>query len=197
MLVIIYYKKQKFSIMKKVILSVFSLILLTNLSAQKYFSKDAKINFSATSSLEKIEANNNKGTLVIDAASSKLEAAVLVKGFHFEKALMEEHFNENYMESGKFSKATFAGEITDMKTVNMAKDGDYKVNVKGKLTMHGVTKDITTTATITVKGGAVTGGKTSFKVLVGDYGIAIPGAVKDKIAKEAKIDVEANLQKMK
>jgi polyisoprenoid-binding protein YceI len=183
--------------MKKVILSLFSLVLLTNLSAQKYFSKDAKINFSATSSMEKIEATNNKGTLVIDAASSKLEAAILVKGFHFEKALMEEHFNENYMESGKFSKATFAGDITDLKAVNMAKDGDYKVNVKGKLTMHGVTKDITTTATITVKGGAVAAGKTSFKVLVGDYGIAIPGAVKDKIAKEAKIDVEASLQKMK
>jgi polyisoprenoid-binding protein YceI len=65
------------------------------------------------------------------------------------------------------------------------------------LTMHGVAKDVTTTATITVKGGSIAGGKTSFKVLVADYGIAIPGAVKDKIAKEAKIDVEANLQKMK
>jgi polyisoprenoid-binding protein YceI len=183
--------------MKKVILSVFSLVLLTNLSAQKYFSKDAKIYFSASSSMEKIEATNNKGTLVIDAASSKLEAAVLVKGFHFEKALMEEHFNENYMESGKFSKATFAGDITDMKTVNMSKDGDYKVNVKGKMTMHGVTKDVATTATLTVKGGAVVKGKTSFSIMVGDYGIAIPGAVKDKIAKEAKIDVDATLQKMK
>jgi polyisoprenoid-binding protein YceI len=182
--------------MKKIILSVFTLLLLNNLFAQKYFSKDAKIYFSATSSMEKIEATNNKGTLVIDAASRKLEAAVLVKGFHFEKALMEEHFNENYMESGKFAKATFVGEITDMKTVNTAKDGDYKVNVKGKLTMHGVTKDVTTTATITVKSGNIAAGKTSFKVLVGDYGIAIPGAVKEKIAKEAKIDVEANLKKM-
>ncbi len=183
--------------MKKVILSVFSLVVLSNLSAQKFFSKDAKVYFSATSSMEKIEATNNKGTLVIDAASSKLEAAVLVKGFHFEKALMEEHFNENYMESGKFAKATFAGEITDMKTVNMAKDGDYKVNVKGKMTMHGVTKDVTTTATISVKGGAIAAGKTSFKILVSDYAIPIPSVVKDKIAKEAKIDVEAILQKMK
>jgi polyisoprenoid-binding protein YceI len=183
--------------MKKVILSVFSLVILTNLSAQKYFSKDAKVFFSATSSMDKIEGTNNKGTLVIDAASSKLEAAVLVKGFHFEKALMEEHFNENYMESGKFAKATFAGEITDMKTVNMSKDGDYKVNVKGKMTMHGVTKDLSSTATLTVKGGAVVKGKTSFKVLVSDYNIPIPSVVKDKIAKEAKIDVEANLQKMK
>jgi YceI-like domain len=183
--------------MKNVILSVFSLVLVSNLSAQKYFSKDTKVYFSASSSMEKIEATNNKGTLVIDGASNKLEAAVLVKGFHFEKALMEEHFNENYMESGKFSKATFAGEITDMKTVNMAKDGDYKVNVKGKLTLHGVTKDVTTTSTLSVKSGAISKGKTSFNILVGDYGIAIPGAVKDKIAKEAKIDVEANLQKMK
>lgn len=183
--------------MKKAILSVFSLLVLTNLSAQKYFSKDAKVYFSATSSMEKIEATNNKGTLVIDAASSKLEAAILVKGFHFEKALMEEHFNENYMESGKFSKASFAGDITDMKIVIMTKDGDYKVNVKGKLTMHGVTKDVATTATLTVKGGAIAMGKTSFKVLMADYAIAIPGAVKDKIAKEAKIDVDATLQKMK
>jgi polyisoprenoid-binding protein YceI len=183
--------------MKKGILSLFSLVLLTNLSAQKYFSKDAKVFFSATSSMEKIEATNNKGTLVLDAASNKLEAAILVKGFHFEKALMEEHFNENYLESGKFSKATFAGEITDMKTVNMAKDGDYKVNVKGKMTMHGVTKNVATIATISIKGGAIVKSKTSFKLLVADYGIAIPGAVKDKIAKEVKIDVEANLQKLK
>jgi polyisoprenoid-binding protein YceI len=182
--------------MKKIVLSLFSLALLTNLSAQKFFSKDAKVYFSATSSMEKIEATNTKGTLVLDATSNKLEAAILVKGFHFEKALMEEHFNENYLESGKFSKATFAGEITDMKTVNMAKDGDYKVTVKGKMTMHGVTKDLTTTATISVKGGAIVNSKTSFKVLMADYGVAIPGAVKDKIAKEAQIDVEAKLLKL-
>jgi polyisoprenoid-binding protein YceI len=182
--------------MKKIILSLMALTILTSLSAQKFYSKNAKITFNANSPLEKIEAINTKGTLVIDATTSKLEAAVLIKGFHFEKALMEEHFNENYMESGKFPKAIFTGDISDLKSVNMSKDGEYKVNVKGKLTMHGVTKDVVTAATITVKGGAIVKGKASFKALMADYNIAIPGAVRDKIAKEAKIDIDADLQKL-
>ena len=183
--------------MKKLILCVCTIALLSNLSAQKFFSKDAKVSFNANSPVEKIEGTNNKGTLIIDAASSKIEAAVLVKGFHFEKALMEEHFNENYMESGKFAKSTFAGEITDFKTVNLSKDGDYKVSIKGKLTMHGVTKDVQSTATLTVKGGAIAKGKASFKALMADYNINIPSVVREKIAKEAKIDIEAIMQQLK
>ena len=165
--------------------------------ATKFFTKTGKAYFSASSSMEKIEATNNKTTAVIDLTAGKIEVKMLVKTFQFEKALMEEHFNENYMESGKFPNATFAGDIADAKSVNLAKDGTYPVKVKGKLTMHNVTKDIETTASITVKGGAVVSAKSEFIAKMADFKIDIPGAVKDKIAKEAKISLDFALQPLK
>jgi hypothetical protein len=185
--------------MKKFIFSVLALSFVLNASAQKFFSKDAKVAFDATSasSPEKIAAVNPKGTLVVDMATGKMESGILVKGFHFEQALMEEHFNENYMESAKFAKANFAGDIVDFKTINLAKDGDYTATVKGKLTIHGITKDTETKGTFTVKGGKLTGAKASFKAPLADFKIAIPSVVKDKIAKDAKIDFTATLQLLK
>jgi polyisoprenoid-binding protein YceI len=186
--------------MKKLIFSIFALSCVLNLSAQKFFTKDAKVNFDATSatSPEKIAAVNPKGTVIVDAATGKMEAAILIKGFHFEQALMEEHFNENYMESNKFQKATFAGDIVDFKkSVNLAKDGDYTATVKGKLTMHGITKDVETKGVFTVKGDKITAAKASFKAPLADYKIDIPSVVKDKIAKEAKIDIAATMQQLK
>jgi polyisoprenoid-binding protein YceI len=197
--------------MKKIILSAFALMFMFQAIAQsgaakvattptassKFFTKSGKAYFSATSSLEKIEATTSKSTAVIDLGTGKVEVKVLIKSFHFEKALMEEHFNENYMESGKFPNAIFVGDITDAKSVNLAKDGTYNVKVKGKLTMHGVTKDVETTAAISVKGGAATGAKTEFVTKMADYNIAIPTAVKEKIAKEAKISIDLVLQPLK
>jgi polyisoprenoid-binding protein YceI len=166
-------------------------------ASSKFFTKTGKTYFSASSPLEKIEATTNKSTAIIDLAAGKVEVKVLVKSFHFEKAAMEEHFNENYMESGKYPNATFAGDITDAKSVNLAKDGTYNVKVKGKLTMHGVTKDAETTAVLTVKGGAIAGAKTELITKMADYNIAIPTAVKEKIAKEAKISIDLALQPLK
>lgn len=185
--------------MKKFFFSALAFCFVLSASAQKFYTKDAKINFDATSgtSPEKITAVNPKGTLVIDLATGKMEAAVLVKGFHFEQALMEEHFNENYMESNKFAKATFAGDIADVKAINLTKDGDYTAVVKGKLTMHGVAKDVETKGFFTVKGGKITAAKASFKAPLADYKITIPSVVRDKIAKDAKIDITGTLQSLK
>jgi polyisoprenoid-binding protein YceI len=186
--------------MKKFIFSVLAFSLVLTASAQKYFTKDAKVAFDATSttSPEKIAAVNPKGTLVIDMATGKMESAILVKGFHFEQALMEEHFNENYMESNKFAKATFAGDVVDYKkAINLTKDGDYTAVVKGKLTMHGVTKDVETKGTFTVKSGKLTAVKANFKAPLADYKIDIPSVVKDKITKDAKIDFSGTLQLLK
>ena len=182
--------------MKKVMFGFIAMIMTMSVSAQKFYTKDADVSFDANSPLEKIEGKTNKGTLVIDAATGKLESAVLVKGFHFEKALMEEHFNENYMESGKYPKAIFAGTITDFNTVNLKKDGNYPVTVKGSLTMHGVTKPVEAKGNLTVKGGVLTNAKAAFKVSMTDFNISIPSAVKDKIASEAKIDINCALQSL-
>ena len=102
---------------------------------------------------------------------------------------MQEHFNENYVESDKYPKATFSGSYTE--EVPFDKDGTYNITVKGKLTIHGVTKVIEQPATLTIKGGIITG-ITSFKVNPTDYNIEIPFIVRNKIEKEntVKIKVE-------
>jgi hypothetical protein len=183
---------------KLILLLVTSAILVTGSYGQKYFTKNGKINFDATSSgsPEKIGGINRTVTCVVDAKTGNMQFAVLMKGFEFERALMEEHFNENYVESDKFPKAEFKGAIANNDKVNYAKDGTYAVTVKGKLTMHGETKDVETEGKITVQGGKVSA-LADFNVSLADYKISIPGLVADKVSKSAKISVTCSLEPLK
>ncbi len=179
-------------------LFVFSMLFSAafSLQAQKYFTKTATVNFNASSPLEPIEGTTRTASSVIDAATGNMEFAALVKSFLFPQALMQEHFNENYMESGKFPKATFKGKIDNMKEVNFAKDGTYKAKISGNLEMHGVSKPVNTTADIVVKGGKIKA-TANFSITVADFKITIPAAVKDKIAKTAKISISTEYQELK
>jgi len=109
---------------------------------------------------------------------------------------MQEHFNENYLESDKFPKANFKGVITNHTAINFTKDGDYNAEVTGKMTLHGVTKDVKFTGKISIKSGKVTITSTQM-LLLQDYKISIPNAVKDKISKEVKVTVNTTLELMK
>jgi hypothetical protein len=179
-------------------LLVFSMLFsaVFSLQAQKYFTKTGNVSFNASSPLEPIEGTTRTASSVIDVATGNMEFAVLVKSFLFSQALMQEHFNENYMESGKFPKASFKGKIDNIKEVNFAKDGTYKAKVSGTLEIHGVKKQVNSVADIIVKGGKIKS-SANFTVTIADYGIAIPSAVKDKIAKTAKITINADFQEMK
>lgn len=157
----------------------------------KYFTREANVTFFSDAPLEKISGVNNQAVSMLDISTGAMEFAVLMKAFEFEKALLQEHFNENYVESDKFPKANFKGTITNNADVKYTVDGEYPVTVTGKLTMHGVTKDVTAKGKITVKGGQVSATST-FNVLISDYNIAIPSVVKDKINNNVKIDVVAN-----
>ena len=161
----------------------------------KYFTREGNVQFKSEATMEKIEAKNNKVSSAVDSKTGKVEFAVLIKSFHFEKALMQEHFNENYMESDKFPKATFAGTITNLSDINFGKDGSYKATVKGKMTIHGVTKDVSSTGTIKVSKGAINV-TNSFKILLADYGIEIPSVLKDKISKEVEVAVNSDYKAM-
>ncbi len=163
------------------------------LAQTKYFTRNGNISFYSDAPLEKIEANNHKVSSVLDPATGQVEFSVLMKAFEFEKALMQEHFNENYVESTTYPKSTFKGTITNNKEVDYSKDGTYNVTVDGKLTLHGVTKDVTSKGTMTVKDGKPAG-KSEFKILVADYNISVPGLLKDKVAKEVRIVVEVNYE---
>ena len=165
------------------------------MSAQEYYSKTGSIHFLSVAPMEKIEAKNGNAFVVFDPASGKMEWSVLIKGFKFEKALMQEHFNENYMESDKFPKGIFKGKIVNMSGVNCTQDGVYNVNVTGDLTLHGVTKPINVPGKIIVKNGIVNASST-FDVTIADYGITVPKVVRENIAKTVKVTVNADLQRM-
>lgn len=181
--------------MKKII-SVLSICLLAGMvSAQdKYFTKSGKINFDATSpgSPEQIEGIHKSTLCVLDTKTGNLQFSVTMKGFEFERALMQEHFNENYVESNQYPKAEFKGMINNNSSVNYAANGEYPVKVKGKLTMHGVTKEIEADGKLVVKAGKINATAT-FPVLLSDYKISIPGLVADKVSKSAKIIVNCLL----
>lgn len=164
--------------------------------SQQYYSKTGKISFFSDTDMEKIEAENSSASTVIDFSTGAIEWAVLIQGFKFEKALMQDHFNENYMESSKFPKSKFKGVIQDYKQVNLSKDGEYKVKVTGDLEIHGVTKSITTEAVLMIKNGTLSA-KSKFSVKIADYDIKVPKLVENNIANEVDITISADYQLLK
>jgi len=182
--------------MKKTIMLVLVCVAaLSSVTAQdKFFTKNGKVSFYSKATLEKIEAHNRSATAVLDSKTGNIQFSVLVKGFEFEKALMQEHFNENYMESTKHPKAEFKGQITNNADINYAKDGTYPAKVKGKLTIHGETKDVETNGTITVKGGKVLA-DSEFNVALADY--KIKNDKLNNISNTIKVSVNCTLEPLK
>jgi hypothetical protein len=154
--------------------------------SQLYSTRAGFVGFYSKTALEDIKGENNQVFAVIDAGKKNLAFAALLKGFTFPKELMQEHFNENYVESDKYPKATFSGAYTG--DVTLGTEGVYKVMVKGSLTLHNVTKTIETPATLEVKGGHLVG-VAEFKVKPEDFNINIPSVVRDKIDKEMTVKV--------
>lgn len=186
----------------KIIIKLFVAVALTitcatNARAQeRYFTKTGSISFFSKAPMEDIEAINNTVTAVIDAKSGAMQFAVQMKGFAFRKALMQQHFNENYVESDKYPRAEFKGVIANNARVNYSKDGVYNVMVKGDLTIHGITKEVQAPGIIKVAGSGLQGSST-FAIQLSDYSIAIPALVKDKVSNSIKITVDLILQPLK
>ena len=168
----------------------FMIMGLTSLPAvaQRIYTKNGSISFFSKSTLEEITAKNNEVMSVIDQQTGDIQFSVLIKSFRFKKSLMEQHFNENYLESDKFPKAVFKGLITDVSRVNFASDGTYPVTVSGDLTIHGVTNKVASTGDIEVKNGIPTA-QSTFNISLADYKITIPAVVRNNIAKTIAITV--------
>lgn len=180
--------------MKNLILIFAALITLTSsATAQNYITKNGKISFFSKTSIENIDAVNNQAVSVLNTQTGDIAFSVLITGFLFKKALMQEHFNENYMESQKFPKSSFKGSVTDITKVNFKKDGTYNVTVTGDLSLHGETNKVTVPATIQVKGKSIIG-STAFNVSVDDYKITIPKVVENNISKTIAITVECSYE---
>jgi len=169
-----------------------------SMSQEKYFTKNGTIRIDATTnaSLETIRGINRSVSAVLVTQTGKLLFIVLMKGFEFQKALMQEHFNENYVESDKYPKADFKGQVQNIDEIDFKKNGSYPVNVKGQLTMHGRTNPIEATGSIQVRDGKLLVNST-FSIALKDYNITIPGLVADKVSKTVGIIVECFLDPFK
>ncbi|WP_158841829.1 YceI family protein [Polaribacter sp. L3A8] len=174
----------------KTIYTVIIFFLLTNVinAQKKYLTKNGSVTFFSSALIEDIKADNNQVLSIIDATSGKMAVSILMKSFMFEKALMQEHFNENYVESDKYPKATFKGAIIDFENI---KDPETKVNVKGIITIHGKSKEIVISANFTKTEQSIFM-KGEFNLLVTDYDIKIPNVVTKNIAKKIKVTFEFN-----
>ncbi len=180
--------------MTKIRIILISLVLLSGISvhAQKYITKNGNIRFYSEAPTENIEAINKQVNSALDLASGDFVFRVLMKAFEFEKALMQEHFNENYVESHKFPNATFVGKVTNISELDISRNGLYDAKIEGDLTIHGVTKKISEKGTFEVVDGTIKG-KSVFFVAVADYDIKIPRAVISNIAEKIEVTVDVSL----
>lgn len=170
-----------------------SVILLAWLSIAQagqgtYVCKNAHINLFSSAPIEDIEANSNEAVSVYNAATGELDFSLPIRSLHFPKSLMEEHFNENYMESDKYPKATFKGKVQS--PPDLSKDGTYPVSVAGELSVHGVTQNRTINGAIKVANGVVSM-TSEFMVKCADHHIDIPQIVFHNIAESIRIRVSA------
>jgi polyisoprenoid-binding protein YceI len=156
--------------MKQIVIAIAFAAMFTSLHAQKIYStKTGKISFFSSAPLEDIEAKTSEVESKF-ASNGQIVFTLLMKGFEFENQQMEDHFNEEYLESTKYPKADFKGNIINMNEIDLSKDGTYPAKVKGNLTIHGVTKEIATNGTIEVKGPKVIA-KSKFDIALKDYNI--------------------------
>lgn len=173
--------------MKSLSILVISFLLATfSYGQEKYITKQGVTSFYSHSSIEDIKAENKQVLSIIDTSTGAIAISILMKSFMFEKSLMQEHFNENYVESDKFPKAIFKGEIIDFKEIGQ---NEQTVIINGSLTIHGVTKNIKTEATL-IKTEENIALKGSFHIEVANFNIDIPSVVINNIAKSIKITFE-------
>jgi polyisoprenoid-binding protein YceI len=171
----------------------------TALAQDKMFTKTGVVTLDAEGAMkdvEEIKATTKTANCVVVPSTGVMEWSVLMKSFKFKNALMQDHFNENYVESTKFPKATFKGKLDDASAVKWTKDGAYPVTATGKMTCHGVEKEIKTKGTVTVKKGVPTL-SCNFDLPLADYKISVPSVVGKKVADVAKITVNAVLEPLK
>lgn len=179
----------------KIITMIIILLGITPLSqAQKYLTKNGYVKFFSETPMENIEAHNTQVNSAFDLETNNFVFKVLMKSFEFEKALMQEHFNENYVHSDEFPNATFVGKVINADMIDFNDEGTYDVIVRGDLTLHGVTHEIETQGTFSIGKDNIIG-RSVFEIRPADYDIKIPAAVKNNIAENIEISVDVDLRK--
>lgn len=178
--------------MKKLLFSLAVLFCVNCLSQDKFITRNGMIQFNASTPLETINPINNHVSCILDSKTGKIAFQLKMISFKFDKALMEEHFNEKYVESEKYPKSTFVGEIINWNEIDFTK-AKQNVKCKGILTIHGIDKEVEVSGTINFLKNNIEI-KSEFSIVVSDFDIQIPKLVRDKISKEVRVIVEMNLQ---
>ncbi len=174
--------------MKKGIILVVFLLVGNVIFSQKMITRAGEIKFEASMpAFEEIAGTNSTVSSILDEATGDFVALALVKAFKFKSPLMEEHFNENYMESSQFPKSSFKGKILNFDAKKLAST-KTTYDLEGDLTIHGVTKKIKTKINLLLNGGKITA-TSIIMVKPQDYKIEIPSLVKGKIAENAKVSI--------
>lgn len=158
----------------------------------QYYCKDGYVHFFSSAPMEDIEAKNNEAVVVFNATKNEINAKIPIKSFQFAKKLMQEHFNENYLESDKYPYGSLTGKIVE--NIDFTKDGVHKVTVRGVLDIHGVKQNRDIPCTITVQGDQIKV-YSEFDVKLVDHKIKIPKVVILNIAEVIKVDMLFNLNK--
>ncbi|GAA4005771.1 hypothetical protein GCM10022408_16910 [Hymenobacter fastidiosus] len=175
--------------MKYVLFLALSLLLLPRSRAQgKYATRAGLISFFAGTPLEDIDARNAQVAAVLDLSSGQLAFTVPMKAFQFRRTLMQEHFNENYVESEKYPRATFTGKVLNFQPALVQQTGPQPVQVEGELTIHGVKRRVQVPGTLELKNNQLLV-RSKFIVAPADYNIEIPALVRDNIAKTIAVTV--------
>ncbi len=166
-----------------IILSLLLFSTVVSHAQEKFLTKQGSVSFFSSAPVEDIKADNNQVLSIINTSNGTIAIAILMKSFMFEKSLMQEHFNENYVESDKYPKATFKGEVLNFDTLNQ---NEQEVTITGNITIHGVTKTLKTLAKIS-KTTDVISIQGSFTVKVADFNIEIPSLVVNNIAETIEV----------
>lgn len=165
---------------------LFSLIVSTGGFCQKYISTQSEVSFFSDAAIEDIAAHNAKASAIFDSSSGSVAFVIPVSEFQFAKALMQEHFNEKYMETEKFPKATFQGNMMGFKA---SATGTQNVTATGKLNIHGVTREVSIPGTLVQQDNKILM-KTKFMVALADYKVTIPRMMWQKIAEQVEVSLD-------
>jgi hypothetical protein len=158
--------------------------------AQSIFTcKEGKVSFFSEAPMENIEAHSTSVNSFLNTSTKEVAFIISIRGFRFAKSLMQEHFNEKYLESDKYPNATFKGKINE--EVDFTKDGIYLVTSTGKMNIHGVEKQITHTGKLTVKKNEINL-VSDFDVAIKDYNITIPKLLFQNIADTVRVKMDVN-----
>ncbi|MDJ0645460.1 MAG: YceI family protein [Flavobacteriaceae bacterium] len=170
-----------------------TLTISSSFAQSKYLDRNGVLIFEASEKLfEEVKATNESVTAIYNEETNQIASLALIKGFRFKNSLMEEHFNENYIESDVYPKAIFSGKLIDFNPKEDFGNKSIEVKVKGILEVHGKQKEIETVLKVQKVAGTISMAG-QFKVTPADFDIAIPKIVRNKIAKEVTVSLDFKL----